>query len=234
MGDISHLFDSPMYRETGQLFYADYWGTGSYHYAETVRYASPVWDFVRTGQYYTNEQESSILVLNKAKIWRELNLVLHLTRYRQLMAEPAPRGYPHVIWGDKDVWRLSWLYLRKTFYMAMPFALGFVSFGFFCFGSFGHIGVDTGRVLFVHQPKLLESPYVEYLTNGIVNLRCPGYDTYSGHKCRHCLVSELHKYNYKTGTFSPELRSYWTKHECIESCNHLGNESYAVFKKTKY
>eukprot|EP00516_Mucochytrium_quahogii_P007096 CAMPEP_0203752178 /NCGR_PEP_ID=MMETSP0098-20131031/6133_1 /ASSEMBLY_ACC=CAM_ASM_000208 /TAXON_ID=96639 /ORGANISM=" , Strain NY0313808BC1" /LENGTH=377 /DNA_ID=CAMNT_0050642221 /DNA_START=452 /DNA_END=1582 /DNA_ORIENTATION=- len=223
MGDISHLFDSPMYHETGQLFYADYWGTASYPNGETASSNSPAWDLVRVGPYFTHEQESSILVL--PKIWRELNVVLHLTRYKQLMGDPSPRGYPRVVWGDKDVWRLSWLYLRKTFFMAMPFKLGFVNSGSFCYMSFGHIGVKTNRVLFIHQPKALESPYVQNLTHGIVDLRCPGYSSYNSQNCKRCLVSELTDYSYKMGTFTPGLDSFWTKHECVENCYHLGKES---------
>ncbi len=92
---ILHLFDSPVL-EYGKLFYSDFLGTHTRTFGETSKPEFPEWEFVRVRPYATREVESGVLMLDKRRSWRELNLALHLTRHEVLMQKG-------VIYGDKDM-----------------------------------------------------------------------------------------------------------------------------------
>jgi len=218
MRDFTYLFDEPAYKETGQLFYADFWGSNSSNVGETARLESVVWDFVKVKPYPTREMESSVLLINKELRWREVNLALHLARHRQLMDPFPPRGYPKVVHGDKDIWRIAFLFLRTNWQMARPAMLGhFTFFLFFMRESFGHIGLrEQNNVLFVHQPKIMDLPRWKRLNVALLDVHCrdPSRDffTIAGPKFwQHWRC--VFRYDYDTGRLHGREKPVWLRHQ---------------------
>jgi len=173
--DISNIFSNTKYLETKQLFYADLWGPSSSYFGETAQPESPCWNLVDLEPYPTREMESSVLVIDKEEHWDMVNLVLYWTRFGQLMERRAPRGYQAPVWGDKDLWRLASLFLRKPFWIGIPVELGAsADVAEFERVSIGQIDPDDpGRILFVHQPKVLDAPRLPGLEAGYIREFCP-------------------------------------------------------------
>jgi len=94
------LFDTPEFRATGAIFWPDY------HHAKA---ASSEWRVFDVPYRDEPEFESGQIVLDKARVWRALELVRWYSDWSDFF-------YRHV-WGDKDTFRFAW---HKT---GTPFAL---------------------------------------------------------------------------------------------------------------
>ena len=154
---VKHLFESEQFARTGQLFWPDIWGSISRGFSSTAS-SSGMWPFVGVRPYKSQEQESGQLLVDKRRVWRELNLALHLNM-RDYLTRNAEHG--NLVYGDKDIFRLSWLFLRTSFMMAaQPVWLGRNTRRGFCLRSQGQIDTDPAKneVMFVHQPKRMRMP----------------------------------------------------------------------------
>jgi alpha 1,2-mannosyltransferase len=107
----SFLFDSDEYKQSGAVFWPDYWTTAQ---------SNPIWSIVGSDAFDTKEQESGQILIDKERCWQALHLCLYFNRKRSV--------YYKLLWGDKDTFRFAWLALRTPFHMIQqaPGACGYV------------------------------------------------------------------------------------------------------------
>ncbi|KAJ3103082.1 hypothetical protein HDU96_009406 [Phlyctochytrium bullatum] len=107
------LFETEGYKETGTLFWPDYWKTSA---------KNPAWEWTDTPCRDEWEQESGMLLLHKRRTWRPLLLAHYLNR------SLAARRFHAFLFGDKDLFRFSWHAVRQPFNMVQHHLLpaGFV------------------------------------------------------------------------------------------------------------
>jgi len=105
--DPSYLFDSKEFKETGTVFWPDYWKTSV---------DNPMWKILGQEPKAAWEQESGQLVLRKSAAWRAINLCVHFNS----------EFYMKLLNGDKDTFRFSWIAAQVPFHMikAWPTAVG--------------------------------------------------------------------------------------------------------------
>lgn len=171
--DPTFLFDSPAYRETGAIFWKDFWYLYSSHSRKT-RQDNPIWRILGLQCVDEFEQESGQMVINKSAPG-----VLKALSVAYFMQERSS-FYFKLIAGDKDTFRLSWRLFNLPFHMVRPHisALGpALTRKVFCghsmvqyapywgeseFGSppLGYSDPTEPEVLFVHSNGLKYSPYL--------------------------------------------------------------------------
>ena len=93
------LFDLPEYKNTGAMFWPDYWITDK---------NNPIWEIIGCPANDNKEQESGQLLINKEKCWPQINLALYFNVNKHV--------YYKLLHGDKDTFRFAWLALGKEFY----------------------------------------------------------------------------------------------------------------------
>jgi len=241
---VSHLFHSSRFQQSGQLYYSDLWGSNTTGWGQTAHKKSKVWSLTRVKHYATREVESGIVLLNKRKRWRELNVVLHLARHTDVMQSQRQLQLQEqtnapIIYGDKDIWRLAHYILRSDFIMGTAVLLAshprdvarrivFGANATCAVGTIGHIDAeDSSRVLFAHQPKTLEVPFVSIAHIAVVDLKCDNEDAYPGpvvFDCRRCWQRKTGEYDYATGTLRG-VHGEWVKHECVAGCTMDDNDN---------
>ena len=99
LSDPEKLLDSEIYKETGAVFWQDFWHTPV---------ENPIWDLMKVNFRQMKEQESGQMLINKETCWRELNLCMQLNRMNNIFYK--------ILLGDKDTFRFAWLSLGKDFY----------------------------------------------------------------------------------------------------------------------
>ena len=242
---VSHLFRSRRFQESGQLYYSDLWGSNTVGWGQTAQSTSDIWSLTRVKNYATREMESGIVLLNKRARWRELNIALHLTRHTDVMQSqksPSHGRSDPIIYGDKDIWRLAHYILRSDFIMGTAVLLAshpddvarrlvFGANATCAVGTIGHIdATDSSRVLFAHQPKTLEVPFVSKAHIAIVDLKCENEDAYPGPvvlDCRRCWQRKSGGYDYTTGELLG-VQAEWVKHECVGDCA-MNDSAFATY-----
>lgn len=217
---VTHLFESEQLARTGQLFWPDIWGSISSGFSSTAKTAA-VWPFAGVRPYMTQEQESGQLLIDKKRVWRELNLALHLN-LRDYLTRNAEHG--NIVYGDKDIFRLSWLFLRTPFMMAaQPVWLGRDKRKGFCLRSQGQIDTNPAKneAMFVHQPKRMRMPVS---TLALYDFVCDttGDPAYTRDLCRpkdgsEDDVSRCVQTYPPTQAFPPSIG--WMLHECKDGAD---------------
>jgi len=126
----AYLFDTPEYRETGTMFWPDYWTTSP---------SSPIWTVLGLHPSQEWEQESGQLMINKAKAWRALNLCVSFNS----------EYFMHFLNGDKDTFRFSWKASGTPYYMiaTWPATLGIGT------GTIGNHSQLCGHTMLQHDPS---------------------------------------------------------------------------------
>ncbi|WP_162923740.1 alpha-mannosyltransferase [Arachidicoccus soli] len=99
MTNPEFLFELEEYKQTGVVFWPDYWKT-------TIK--NPIWDILDISYVDMREQDSGQMVVNKEKSWQALNLALFLNESKDI--------YYRLLLGDKDTFRYSWMALKKDFF----------------------------------------------------------------------------------------------------------------------
>ena len=136
--DPSFLFDSPLYKKTGAVFWPDYWSTER---------SNPIWQIINSEVKDIREQESGQILINKEKCWKEINLCLFFN------IDPF---YYEILWGDKDTFRFSWMALKTPYHMIRqnlaPLGFQQKELGFSSVAMLQHD--FTGEPLFVHSNLL--------------------------------------------------------------------------------
>lgn len=88
--DPSFLFDTREFKETGSIFWPDYWQTSL---------ENPIWQVVGRTPESEWEQESGQIVIHKESAWKAVNLAVHFNS----------DFYMKLLNGDKDTFRFSWV-----------------------------------------------------------------------------------------------------------------------------
>jgi hypothetical protein len=139
--DPTFLFDSAEFKETGSLFWPDYWRTSL---------ENPIWEIVGRSPVSEWEQESGQLVLNKESAWKAVNLAIHFNS----------EFYMKLLNGDKDTFRFSWVAadVPYTMVQTLPTPIGTLKELYsddqgFC--SHTMLQHDlSGKPLFVHHNQI--------------------------------------------------------------------------------
>jgi alpha 1,2-mannosyltransferase len=144
LDNVTTLFDTAEYRNTGALFWKDYWTheTNSHH----TNLHRKIHQMVEARALNTGEYE-----------WESGQFVIHRQRHRtavQLVAfiNANFKLFYSFMYGDKDTFRLAWLYLRSAHRVIEPppGIVGRIQDG--SFKGFGMIQYHPdGSPLFLHQ-----------------------------------------------------------------------------------
>jgi len=143
--DPTFLFESPELKETGAVFWPDFWHPGNTIF--NIQPQSLLWELLDIPFANMFEQESGQLVVDRRRHAERLELVQHYAFQRSDYFDRMK-----LVHGDKDLFRLAWLKLLSPFYMIQspPAVAGKVTNGSFC--GMTMVQHDTqGNVLFLHR-----------------------------------------------------------------------------------
>jgi alpha 1,2-mannosyltransferase len=157
--DPSFLFDTPEFKETGAVFWPDFWHPR--HTIFNIHGQSLLWELL--DQRFVNmfEQESGQLVIDRRRHAAPLELVKFYTFH-------TPNHFIkfQLVHGDKDLFRLAWLKLKAPFHMidAPPAVAGKAFNNTFCGMTMVQHDAE-GEVLFLHRNtrKLTGEPKRQYV-----------------------------------------------------------------------
>ena len=103
--DPTFLFDTAPFKETGAIFWKDFWKT---------KPENPIWKILDIPCDNEHEQESGQIVVDKTRpdTWKALNLALYM--------QVESRLYFKMLAGDKDTFKFSWRALGVPYHMVTP------------------------------------------------------------------------------------------------------------------
>jgi alpha 1,2-mannosyltransferase len=148
--DPTYLFEEPEFLRTGAIFWPDYWQPSNSLFQLTN--TSLLWQL--TGVEYVDqfEQESGQVLINRIKSKKALDKLMFYSTHQPRLLEEL-----HLIWGDKDLFRLAWLNSSQPFhYIQFPPAVGGLDLkdkGIFC--GLAMIQHDVqGNLIFFHRNSI--------------------------------------------------------------------------------
>lgn len=149
--DPTYLFEEPEFLRTGAIFWPDYWQPPNSLFQLTN--TSLLWQL--TGVEYVDmfEQESGQVLIDRRKSKRALDKLMYYSTHEPRMMEEL-----HLIWGDKDLFRLAWLNASQPFhFVQFPPAVGGLDLradkGVFC--GLAMIQHDVqGNLVFFHRNSI--------------------------------------------------------------------------------
>uniref|UniRef100_K3WIB6 Uncharacterized protein n=1 Tax=Globisporangium ultimum (strain ATCC 200006 / CBS 805.95 / DAOM BR144) TaxID=431595 RepID=K3WIB6_GLOUD len=149
--DPTYLFEEPEFLRTGAIFWPDYWQPSNSLFQLTN--TSLLWQL--TGVSYVDmfEQESGQVLINRPKSKKALDKLMYYSTHEPRLMESL-----HLIWGDKDLFRLAWLNASQPYhYISYPPAVGGLdlmqSKGVFC--GLAMIQHDVqGDLVFFHRNSI--------------------------------------------------------------------------------
>lgn len=105
--DPSFLFETKAFKDTGSIFWPDYWQTSL---------ENPIWEVVGRTPESEWEQESGQLVIHKETAWKAVNLAVYFNS----------DFYMKLLNGDKDTFRFSWVAAEVPYHMvsSLPTPIG--------------------------------------------------------------------------------------------------------------
>lgn len=136
--DPTFLFDTPEYKNTGALFWPDFWKTHG---------ENKIFELMQIPCHDEWEQESGQMVINKAKSWLPLQLAWYMQSQYEI--------YFQFLNGDKDTFKFAWQALDAPYHMIESFLgmAGTMVADRFC----GHTMLqysEKDHLLFVHANLL--------------------------------------------------------------------------------
>jgi len=149
--DPTYLFEEPEFLRTGAIFWPDYWQPPNSLFQLTN--TSLLWQL--TGVEYVDmfEQESGQVLIDRRKSKPALDKLMYYSTHEPRMMEEL-----HLIWGDKDLFRLAWLNASQPFhFIQFPPAVGGLDLrvdkGVFC--GLAMIQHDVqGNLVFFHRNSI--------------------------------------------------------------------------------
>ncbi|KAG0741215.1 hypothetical protein G6F57_010583 [Rhizopus arrhizus] len=102
--DPTFLFDTPEYKETGALFWPDFWKTHG---------ENKIFEILQISCNDEWEQESGQMVINKEKSWLPLQLAWYMQDQYEI--------YFQFLNGDKDTFKYAWQALSAPYHMVETF-----------------------------------------------------------------------------------------------------------------
>ncbi|TMW56077.1 hypothetical protein Poli38472_008725 [Pythium oligandrum] len=148
--DPTYLFEEPEFLKTGAIFWPDYWQPSNSLFQLTN--TSLLWEL--TGVDYVDqfEQESGQVLINRLKSKKALDKLMFYSTHQPRLLEEL-----HLIWGDKDLFRLAWLNTTQPFhYIQFPPAVGGLELqdkGIFCGLAMVQHDVQ-GNLIFFHRNSI--------------------------------------------------------------------------------
>ena len=136
--DPQFLFDSKEFKETGALFWRDFWKFPS---------DNPLWQITGLPCEDEWEQESGQLVLDKKRAWKPLLMSMFFQKNHEF--------YFKIILGDKDTYRFAWKVTETPYHMMQHHCGigGRIRQGRFCGHTMLQPGTD-GIFLFAHTTSM--------------------------------------------------------------------------------
>ncbi|GMF20676.1 unnamed protein product [Phytophthora lilii] len=121
--DPSPLFSSSVMKTYGAVFWPDFWNPGNSIF--NLHAQSLVWELL--GMEYVDmlEQESGQVLVDRAMSRPMLEQLLYYATHKPNLFTKLK-----LVWGDKDLFRLTWLQQKKIFYYndhRMPGTIGIVN-----------------------------------------------------------------------------------------------------------
>ncbi|ETO84024.1 hypothetical protein F444_02033 [Phytophthora nicotianae P1976] len=152
--DPSFLFESPEFKESGAVFWPDFWHPGKTIF--NIQPHSLIWELLDLPFISMFEQESGQLLVDRRRHSAPLELVKFYTFHRPNHFDKMKLAH-----GDKDLFRFAWLKLGASFHMieSPPAVAGKVVNRSFC--GMTMVQHDAqGDVLFLHRNshKLMGTP----------------------------------------------------------------------------
>lgn len=158
--DPTFLFDSVEYKQTGALFWPDFWKTAA---------ENKIFRLLEIECVDTWEQESGQIVVDKARHWIPLQLSWFMQYFHEV--------YFRLLNGDKDTFQYAWRALGAPFHRIETFVGmgGLMLNGTFCGHSMLQYAVDSQQQpLFVHANLMKQIPKSVFLgTSGVIEKQRP-------------------------------------------------------------
>jgi alpha 1,2-mannosyltransferase len=147
--DPTPLFYSAAFRRHGAIFWPDFWHPGNTIF--NVHAQSLLWELLGMDYVDMLEQESGQVLIDRARSRAALDRLMFLATH-----QPNILRKLLLVWGDKDLFRLAWLSVGKSFHFndrRLPGSIGVVNEDRerFCGLSMAQYDVDGERLLFVHR-----------------------------------------------------------------------------------
>ncbi|CAH0480956.1 unnamed protein product [Peronospora belbahrii] len=149
--DPTYLFEEPEFLRTGAIFWPDYWQPSNSLFQ--LSNTSLLWQL--TGVNYVDmfEQESGQVLIDRLRSKRALDKLMYYSTHQPRLLENL-----HLLWGDKDLFRLAWLSSSQPFhFITYPPAVGGLNLqeekGVFC--GLAMIQHDVqGNLVFFHRNSI--------------------------------------------------------------------------------
>ena len=107
--DPTYLFESPEFRNTGAIFWPDFWSPGNSIF--NVGNTSMVWELTGVPFVDMHEQESGQLLVDRRRHARALDVLMFYATPDNILYRYGP------VYGDKDLFRLAWMRAGEPFHM---------------------------------------------------------------------------------------------------------------------
>lgn len=149
--DPTYLFEEPEFLKTGAIFWPDYWQPPNSLFQLTN--TSLLWQLSGVSYVDMFEQESGQVLIDRRKSKKALDKLMYYSTHEPRMMENL-----HLIWGDKDLFRLAWLNASQPFhFITYPPAVGGLDLredkGVFC--GLAMIQHDVqGNLVFFHRNSI--------------------------------------------------------------------------------
>ncbi|KAJ2993918.1 hypothetical protein HDV02_001996 [Globomyces sp. JEL0801] len=111
--DPTFLFDTPAFKETGTLFWKDFWYSSDTNDRKTTSY-NPIWSLTNITCIDEFEQESGQVLVRRTSpgVYQSLKLAFYMQKNSDL--------YFELVLGDKDTFRFAWRLLKTPFHFVRP------------------------------------------------------------------------------------------------------------------
>ncbi|KAJ0401663.1 hypothetical protein P43SY_001295 [Pythium insidiosum] len=148
--DPTYLFEDPEFLRTGAIFWPDYWQPSNSLFQ--LNNMSLLWQLTGVPFVDQFEQESGQVLINRLKSKSALDKLMFYSTHQPRLLEDL-----HLIWGDKDLFRIAWLNASQPFhYIRFPPAVGGLDLkdkGIFC--GLAMIQHDVqGNLIFFHRNSI--------------------------------------------------------------------------------
>ncbi|TMW56073.1 hypothetical protein Poli38472_008721 [Pythium oligandrum] len=108
--DPTYLFDSPEFTTYGAMFWPDFWRP-TVNTPFNVQEQSAMWQLMDMPFIDMYEQESGQLLVNRSRSAAALNMLMfYSSHFPRLLTDW------HMVYGDKDLFRLAWVNTSTPFY----------------------------------------------------------------------------------------------------------------------
>lgn len=147
--DPSSLFSSAPFKKHGAVFWPDFWHPGNTIF--NLHAQSLLWELLDVDFVDMFEQESGQVLVNRRISRPMLEMLMFFGTHK-----PNLMSKLQLVWGDKDLFRLAWLVLKRDFYFndrRMPGSLGIINDERHRFCGMSMVQYDIGgdEILFLHR-----------------------------------------------------------------------------------